>query len=110
MSKNRERPKPKPSDRELYVLEKLDQAVHALATGAGRVQERLEEAYRFLIAAQPNEVAEDELRRMLVRIKDDLTFDEPAGSEGRLKATLQSLSDEDASAIAARVSTLDRRL
>jgi hypothetical protein len=33
-----------PSDRELYVLEKLDQAVHALKSGTGSVQERLEEA------------------------------------------------------------------
>ncbi len=95
---------------EFYVLEKLTQAVYAMVTGAGRVQERLEKAYRDLIHAQPNQVADDELRRMLVGIKDDLTFDEPGGSEGRLKATLRGLNDEDASAIAARILTLHTRL
>jgi len=99
-----------PSDRELYVLEKLDQAVHALATGAGCVQERLEEAYRFLVAARPEEVSDRELRRVLVGIKDDLTFEEPVYREGRLKATVQGLDDEDASAIAARILTLRDRL
>jgi hypothetical protein len=79
-------------------------------TGAGRVQERLEEAYKDLISAQPHDVADDELRRMLVGIKDDLTFDQPAGSEGRLKATLRGLNDEDASAIAARILELHHRL
>jgi hypothetical protein len=79
-------------------------------TGVGRVQERLEEAYRYLGGAQPNEVADDELRRMLVGIKDDLTFDQPVGSEGRLNATLRRLNDEDASAIAARILTLHDRL
>jgi hypothetical protein len=99
-----------PSDGELYVLEKLVQAVYALVTHSGRVQERLEEAYRDLISAQPDDVADDELRRMLVGIKDDLTFDQPAGSEGRLKATLRNLNDEDASAIAARILMLRDRL
>ena len=32
---------------------------------------------------------------MLAGIKDDLTFDEPGAGEGHLKATLQSLDDED---------------
>ena len=40
---------------------------------------------------------------MFVGIKDDLTFDEPYDGEGRLAATLQGLSDEDASAVAARI-------
>jgi hypothetical protein len=95
---------------ELYALGKLDEAVQALVEGAGRVQERLGESYRSLVAVQPNELADDELRRMLVGIKDDLTFDEPAGSERRLEATLRRLTDEDASAIAARILALRNQL
>jgi hypothetical protein len=47
---------------------------------------------------------------MLIGIKDDLTFEEAAGSEGRLKATLKRTGDEDASAIAGRISRLRNRL
>jgi hypothetical protein len=99
-----------PEDREYYALGKLDEAAQALVTGAGRVQERLEESYRSLVAVQPKEIADDELRRMLVGIKDDLTFDEPTGDEGRLRATLRRLTDEDANAIAARVLALRNQL
>ncbi len=41
---------------------------------------------------------------MLAGINDDLTF------EGRLRATLRGLSDEDASAIAARIFELRYRV
>jgi hypothetical protein len=99
-----------PDDREYHALEKLDEAVQALVTGAGRVQERLEDSYRSLVAVQPKEIADDELRRMLVGIKDDLTFDEPVGDERRLRATLRRLTDEDASDIAARVLSLRNQL
>ena len=43
------------------------------------------------------------LSRLLVGIRDDLTFDEPSRAEGRLAATLQGLSDEDAGTVAARI-------
>jgi hypothetical protein len=94
---------------QLYALEKLVEAVHCLATGPGRVQERLAEAMTFLIRVRPEDVP-DELRRQLIGIKDDLTFDQPSGSESRLEATLGRLSNEDASAIAARVLDLRNRL
>jgi hypothetical protein len=93
-----------------YALEKLSQAVQALATGAGRVQERLGEAAMYLIRIRPDEIPIEELRRILVGIKGDLTFDEPVGNEGRLVATLRGLDDADASAIETRIVHLHDRL
>ena len=84
-------------DRELYVLEKLGQAVEVLVTHPDRVWERLEEANRHLVAAQPKDVADDELRRMFAGIKDDL-------------ARLEDLNAKDASDLAARVLSLHNQL
>lgn len=98
------------NDRELYILEKLVQAVRCLATEPGRIQERLGEAFRFLSSAQPKELSDTEARHMLTGIKDDLTFDQPRGKEGRLTATLRGLSDEDASVIAGHILDLQSHL
>jgi hypothetical protein len=99
-------PKPDP----LYALEKLSEAVYELATGAGRVQERLVEAAIYLIRIRPGDIADEDLRRLLVAIKDDLSFDEPKGKEGRIAATLQKTDDADASEIARRILELHDRL
>ena len=88
---------PDDDDRELYVLEKLVQAVEVLVTHAGRVWDRLEEANRHLIAAQPKEVEDDELRGMFAGIKKDL-------------ARLGDLNDKDASDLAARILSLHNQL
>jgi hypothetical protein len=77
---------------------------------SGRIQERLEEAYRDLISAPPYEIADVKLRRTFAGIKDDLTFDEPVSREGRLKATLRNLNNEDASMIASRILEVYLRL
>ena len=95
---------------QLYALEKLVEAVQCLVTGAGGVQERLGEAMTFLIRIRPEDVPKGELRRQLIGIKDDLTFDQPSGDESRLEATLQGLSNEDASAIAPRILDLRNQL
>jgi hypothetical protein len=85
-----------------YAFEKLSEAVYELATGAGLVQERLVEAAIYLIRIRPVDIPDDELRRMLVAVKDDLAFDESKGKEGRIAATLQKTDDADASEIARR--------
>jgi hypothetical protein len=41
---------------QLYALEKLVEAVQCLATGPGRVQERLAEAMTILIRISPEDV------------------------------------------------------
>ncbi len=77
----------------LYAFEKLSEAVYELATGAGRVQERLFEAAIYFIQIRPVDIPDEDLRRMLVAIKDDLAFEEPKGKEGRIAATLQKTDD-----------------
>jgi hypothetical protein len=94
----------------LYALEKLAEAVHELATNAGRVQERLAAAWLYLFRIAPDDVPEGELRSLFLAIKDDLTFEQPAGDEGRLIATLRGTSDDDASEIAARTLRLHYEL
>jgi len=94
----------------LYAFEKLSEAAHALATHPGRVQERLAEAAIYLIRIRPADIQDEELRRMFVGIRDDLSFDEPEGKEGRIAATLQKTSDADASEIARRILELHDRL
>ena len=86
----------------LYAFEKLSETVYELATCAGRVQERLVEAAIYLIRIRPVDIPDDELRRMLVAVKDDLAFDESKGKEGRIAATLQKTDDAEASEIARR--------
>ena len=52
----------------LYALEKLTDAVCALATGPGRVQERLSEAAIDIIRIRPADIQDDVLRRLLIGI------------------------------------------
>jgi hypothetical protein len=89
-----------------YALEKLIQAVHTLATGAGRIQERLQAAAINLGPARPEDIPYDDLRRKFVGIKDDLAFEPAKANEGRIAATMKITDDEDASAIAGRILSL----
>jgi hypothetical protein len=91
------------ADGRLYALEKLTESVDALATGMGPLRERLFEAKTYLMRIRPEQVLEGDLRRTLIGINDDLTFDDPTGDEGRIIATLRGLDDEDATAIARRI-------
>jgi hypothetical protein len=86
----------------LYALEKLAEAVDALATGAGRVQERLSQAAICLLSVRPDEIPEG-LRRVLMGVKDDLVFEPARGGEGRIAATMRVTGDEDAREIARRI-------
>jgi hypothetical protein len=89
-----------------YTQEKLMQAVASLATGAGRVQERLMSAAIVLIRLRPDDFPEGELRRTFIGVRDDLTFEQATGDEGDIAATLSRTSDEDARAIAHRILNL----
>jgi hypothetical protein len=86
-----------------YVLEKLIQAVDTLATGAGRVQERLAEAFMHFHPARPEDIPYEDLRRIFAGIKDDLTFEATQSGTGSLHATMKITSDEDARIIARRI-------
>jgi len=92
------------------VLEKLSLAVRELGSTTGRIQERLARAATHLIQIEPQELPDDDMRRMLAGIKDDLTFAEPEGQEDRLAATLRNTDDADANAVATRIVKLYRAL
>ena len=75
-----------------------------LATGAGNLNDRLYEAAYYVLRVQPDEVP-DELRHVLVGVKEDLRFAAHRG-EGELVVT----GDEDAKAVAHRILELYREL
>lgn len=89
-----------------YAVEKLSDAIYSLATGTGRIQERLEGAAEVLLRLKPDDFPDEELRRTFNGITDDLTYEQPQGEEGRIAATLRVTSDEDARAIAKRILAL----
>ncbi len=73
---------------DLYVLEKLVEAVDALVAGAGPVHERLFEAAKFLIRIRQEDIPDGELRRLFVAQKNTLTAEPAEGDESSLVATL----------------------
>jgi hypothetical protein len=90
-----------------YALEKLLQAVDALVTGTGSIQERLRHAASINLGpAHPEDIPYDDLRRIFAGIKDDVGFEPAKGSEGRIAATMKITNDEDAQAIARRILNL----
>jgi hypothetical protein len=89
-----------------YAWEKLMQAVDSLATGTGRLQERLADAALFLIRLKPDDIPEGDLRRTFLGVMDDLTYTPPQGEEGSIAASLKITNDEDARAIAKRIVAL----
>jgi hypothetical protein len=93
-------------DSAFYVLEKLIQAVDILATGSGRIQERLVEGAIQFWPARPEDIPFEDLRRTFVGIRDDLAFEPAKGREGMIAATMKITSDEDARMIARRIMTL----
>jgi hypothetical protein len=99
-----------PTDASLYALERLAQAVDELATGAGNLHDRLYEAAYYVLRVQPDEIP-DELRHVLVGVKDDLQFAaQPKLDEGGLVDALKITDDEDAKAVAHRIPELYREL
>lgn len=78
----------------LYAREKLGDTVDTLATGKGRIKERLEAAYVWsLIHVDPNALP-DEARTMLLEVREELTRVPAVGDEGSVRATLSKM-DED---------------
>ena len=94
-----------PPPSESYAYEKLLEAVNALATSNGRLQDRLSDAASFLIRLQPADFPDD-LRRIFEGVIDDLTFGQAQGEEGQIVATMKGTSDDDAKAIATRIFSL----
>jgi hypothetical protein len=89
-----------------YAHEKLMDAIYSLATGAGRIQERLGHAAQSLIRLKPDDFPDEHLRRSFNGIVDDLTYEPPQTNEGSIAASLRVTDDEDARAIASRIVAL----
>lgn len=85
------------------VIGKLYEAVGALATGPGRVQERLGEAASHLALIGRNELPSYDLRPMLMEIIDAL-------ASAQLLDRLETLDDEDAVELARRILGLHQQL
>jgi hypothetical protein len=67
----------------LHALEKLADAVDALATGSGRVRDRLFEASTYLTRVRPEDIPDEDLRRTFIGVmEDDLSYAQPLGDEG----------------------------
>lgn len=86
-----------------YAHEKLLVATQILATGTGRINDRLRLAALSIVTLKPDDFPEGELRRKFRGVMDDLTFQQAKGNEGNIAATLGITSEEDASAIARRI-------
>jgi hypothetical protein len=84
----------------LYALEKLADAADAVENGAGSVHERLFEAFTDLVRIGREDVPDGELRRAFAELMGALTSEEARGTEGRVVATLMTMDDEQAHAIA----------
>jgi hypothetical protein len=69
-----------------YVLEKLVDAVDVLVTGARPA--RLYQAFSYLDRIRPEDIPDEELRRIFVGVKDALTDALTSEQESRHKATI----------------------
>ena len=87
----------------IYAEEKLTKAVEVLATGSGRVKERLRNAAASLVCLRPDGFPDGDLRRTFVGVIDDLTYQQGGENEGSISATLKITDDKDARAIARRI-------
>lgn len=79
------------------VKQKLGAALHGLAVGEGSVKERLEAAYLVCESLTPDDFPEGDLRHLWIALQGELTARQPKASEGRFKATLSALDQEQAS-------------
>jgi hypothetical protein len=89
---------------DLNVLEDLERAVSELLTGAAAIQHRLYRAAVCLQMAPPEVMRNEDFRRRLAGIKDDLHF------EGDFATTMRATPDEDAAELARRIYDLYRDL
>lgn len=92
---------------EEYIRERLARAVHALATADGPLPERLFSASLATTTLHPRDFADPEGRADFGAIREMLTRREALANEGRVRATLARMSDDEARAVAERIFELD---
>jgi rhamnogalacturonyl hydrolase YesR len=84
------------------VLQKLHQVVDTLATHPGYIRERLIDAGLILVQLLNSDLP-PKYQQEFASIREALTNVDPRGNEGRLAATVNSMSSEDAAQIANRI-------
>lgn len=77
-----------------YAREKLGDTVDTLATGKGRIKERLADSYGHSLALVDPNALPDETKTMLLKVREELTSIPAVGDEGSVRATLNRM-DED---------------
>ncbi|MFQ5938585.1 MAG: hypothetical protein ACE5KL_00750 [Alphaproteobacteria bacterium] len=102
-------------ERRIYVHEKLSNAVQKLATGTGRIEERLFDAAVAFITLPPRDFPNhlkgdfEKLRRRLTSVKA-LGADKAQRAESDLIATLSQMSDDDAVGLAGAIVRLEGQM
>ena len=88
-----------------HANEKFTQAVHALATGRGRINERLSDAFGHHLAhIRPHHhLPPGDLRDEFMRLLDIITTRDFEPHEGAFLASVRSLSEDEAVMIADRI-------
>jgi hypothetical protein len=95
-----------------YTQEKLWQAVEGLATGVGRIQERLDSAARHALIRLQHGGGElafqghPELQARFDRLLDRLTSTPPRGDEGSIAASTRTLTDDEGRELAKEIFSL----
>src|SRR3954464_1231255 len=93
-----------------HCLVKIDYAVAALATGKGRIKERLLNVFPTIVHLSPERFPEGKPQDTCRKLHERITAIEPKGNEGNIKATLSKISEDKASDIAQLVVDLERQI
>ena len=93
-----------------YAYEKFSAAVHTLATGPGRINERLLYAYLAMVALSPEDFPAGDLRTDYQRLYAALTPKEAKRDEGKVKATLDEMGEDDAVELAELICDMEYRI
>jgi hypothetical protein len=94
---------PRDNHRLTYANEKFQQAIYQLAVGSGPIKERVRLAYLYVLRAWPFEGLSEELAARALALHDALTKVDAEGDEGKLAATLATMSDDEAGEVAREI-------
>jgi hypothetical protein len=93
-----------------YCLQKAKQAVSTLATGRGRINERLNNAFYDIGHLLLDKLPEGDPQNTYRKFNEHITAVEARGSEGNVQATLNAISEDEARSIAQLIVDLEYQL
>jgi hypothetical protein len=93
-----------------YCMEKTHQAISILATGRGRINDRLFDAFLAFAALSPESFPEGEARETYRKFYERITAVKAKGSEGDVKATLHTISEDEGAELAQLLLSLEYEL